>query len=64
MARKESADRSVPHTRIDDESWIWKVYEPGTKIGQGTFGKVFKVQHQGSKEYWAMKVVNKEKVGL
>ncbi|XP_048768577.1 serine/threonine-protein kinase 33-like [Ostrea edulis] len=64
MSRKGSADlRTIPHTRINDESWIWENYEPGEKIGQGTFGKVFKVKHKETGKYWAIKVINKEKAG-
>lgn len=64
MSRKGSADmKSIPHTRINDESWIWEKYEPGEKIGQGTFGKVFKVKHKETGKDWAMKVINKEKAG-
>lgn len=55
--------KSIPHTRINDESWIWEKYEPGEKIGQGTFGKVFKVKHKETGKDWAMKVINKEKAG-
>lgn len=63
MSRKGSADmKSIPHTRINDETWIWEKYEPGEKIGQGTFGKVFKVKHKETGKDWAMKVINKEKV--
>lgn len=57
-------DRAVPHSRIEEESFIWKQYEPGELIGQGTFGKVFKVKHISTGIYWAMKVVNKEKVSI
>ena len=65
MPRKGSAENSnIPHTRIDEESWINKYYEVGEKIGQGMFGKVFKVTHKETDEYWAMKVVNKEKVNI
>lgn len=64
MARKGSAEKPVPrHTRVDDESFIWQSYDPGIQIGEGTFGKVFKVQHKATGEYWAMKVVNREKAG-
>lgn len=64
MSRKGSADmKSIPHTRINDETWIWEKYEPGEKIGQGTFGKVFKVKHKETGKDWAMKVINKEKAG-
>lgn len=63
-ARKGSAEKTgIPHTRIDEESWIDKYYEVGEKIGQGMFGKVFKVKHKETGEYWAMKVINKEKAG-
>lgn len=62
--RKGSAGATdIPHTRIEEESWINKYYEVGEKIGQGMFGKVFKVRHLETEKYWAMKVVNKEKAG-
>lgn len=65
VPRKGSAENTtIPHTRIDDESWIEKYYEIGEKIGQGMFGKVFKVKHIETEAYWAMKVINKEKVIL
>jgi hypothetical protein len=37
-ARKGSAEKTgIPHTRIDEESWINKYYEVGEKIGQGMY---------------------------
>lgn len=64
VPRKGSAENTtIPHTRIDDESMIEKYYVVGEKIGQGMFGKVFKVQHIETEAYWAMKVINKEKAG-
>lgn len=36
-------------------------YEKITKVGQGTFGEVFKVQHKTTKEIFALKRLRTEK---
>ncbi|XP_045197496.1 serine/threonine-protein kinase 33-like isoform X2 [Mercenaria mercenaria] len=61
--RKGSADKSIPHTRLENEDMIWETYEIGEKLGQGAFGKVFQVRHKSTDEQWAMKFINKEKAG-
>ncbi|XP_060573843.1 serine/threonine-protein kinase 33-like isoform X2 [Ruditapes philippinarum] len=61
--RKGSADKSIPHTRLENEDMIWESYEIGEKLGQGAFGKVFQVRHKATNEEWAMKFINKEKAG-
>lgn len=60
--RKGSADKSIPHTRLEDEEMIWETYEKGKKLGQGAFGKVYQVRHKSSDQEWAMKFINKDKV--
>lgn len=61
--RKGSADKSIPHTRLEEEDMIWETYESGEKLGQGAFGKVYQVRHKTTNELWAMKCINKEKAG-
>ena len=60
--RKGSADKSIPHTRLENEDMIWETYEVGEKLGQGAFGKVYQVRHKSTNDEWAMKFINKEKV--
>lgn len=61
--RKGSADKSIPHVRLEDEEMIWETYENKGKLGQGAFGKVYEVEHKSTSLHWAMKTVNKEKAG-
>lgn len=62
--RKGSAEAmaSIPHTRLQDEGDIASFYELGTKLGQGSFGKVHEATHIKSGERRAIKSINKEKV--
>ncbi|KAL8594155.1 hypothetical protein ACOMHN_018095 [Nucella lapillus] len=62
-ARKNSAEKSIPHTRIQDDSMIKDNYEVGEKIGQGNFGKVYEATHKATGVKWAIKSINKEKAG-
>ncbi|XP_064628533.1 serine/threonine-protein kinase 33-like isoform X2 [Lineus longissimus] len=57
-----SADvlRSVPHTRIEDESMIEETYRFGRKLGQGSFGVVREGTCVSSGQAWAIKIINKE----
>ncbi|XP_056605475.1 serine/threonine-protein kinase 33 isoform X2 [Triplophysa dalaica] len=61
--RSNSAEKKVPHTRIEDEFSIQKVYSFGEKLGQGNFGFVCEVTHIETRRKWAIKKVNKEKAG-
>ena len=40
---------------------IWDKYKEISKIGYGTYGKVYKVQNIETGEYYAMKEIEKEK---
>ena len=64
VSGRSSQSPHVPHTRIEDERQIEKVYEMGRKLGQGSFGVVREVRHQIDNEAWACKTINKEKVRL
>ena len=52
----------VPHTRIDDEAAVDKIYKLGRKLGAGNFGIVIEATHIETNEKWAIKIINKEKV--
>ncbi|CAI9738530.1 serine serine/threonine-protein kinase 33-like [Octopus vulgaris] len=53
----------VPHLRLDSESSLENAYQIGEKIGQGSFGKVYKVTDKKTGERWAMKCISKQKSG-
>ena len=55
---------SVERIRVEDESDIEKLYQIGEVLGKGSFGIVREVTHRTTKEKFAMKVVNKDKVGF
>lgn len=61
--RANSAEKEVPHTRIEDESNLQKIYSFGRKLGQGGFGVVCEATHIETQRKWAIKKVNKEKAG-
>ncbi|KAJ8340178.1 hypothetical protein SKAU_G00348110 [Synaphobranchus kaupii] len=61
--RVNSAERKVPHTRMDDEAAIQQIYAFGKKLGQGSFGVVYEATHIETQKKWAIKKVNREKAG-
>ncbi|XP_063044152.1 serine/threonine-protein kinase 33 isoform X3 [Engraulis encrasicolus] len=61
--RANSAERKVPHTRMEDELDIQQIYSFGRKLGQGSFGVVCEATHKETQKKWAIKKVNKEKAG-
>ncbi|XP_070581281.1 serine/threonine-protein kinase 33-like [Ptychodera flava] len=61
--RTGSAERQIPHTRIEDESTIEKTYKFGELLGKGSFGKVLEAVRIDDNTRWAIKIVNKEKAG-
>lgn len=61
--KKRLSDFDTPHTRVDEESDVEKRYTLGNMLGQGTFGTVLEVTNKCSGQQYAMKIVNKDKVG-
>lgn len=56
-------NRQISHKKIDDEDIIFKKYEIGRKLGQGSFGVVYEIIKKETNEKFAIKIINKEKVG-
>ena len=56
------AGSCVGHTRVDEESVIEKRYMFGEVLGQGAFGVVKEVTNKLTRERFAMKIVQKDKV--
>lgn len=61
--RVNSAERKVPHTRMEDEAAVQQIYAFGKKLGQGSFGVVYEATHIETQKKWAIKKVNREKAG-
>nr|XP_054774807.1 serine/threonine-protein kinase BRSK2-like [Lytechinus pictus] len=55
--------RSVPHTRLEDDTAVEKHYQCGVKLGAGSFGVVYEGTCLKTKKKWAIKIINKEKAG-
>lgn len=55
---------SVGHRRVVDESEIEKNYAFGEVLGQGAFGVVREVTNRQTREQYAMKIVQKDKVSV
>ncbi|CAF0710394.1 unnamed protein product [Brachionus calyciflorus] len=55
--------RQISHSRIEDEELIYKKYELGRKLGQGSFGVVYELKNKETDEKFAIKIINKEKCG-
>lgn len=55
--------RQIPHHRIDEEETIYKKYELGRKLGQGSFGVVYEIKNRDNDQKFAIKMINKEKAG-
>lgn len=60
---KSKTNRDIAHSRIDDEEIIYKKYELGRKLGQGSFGVVYELKNRDTNHKFAIKIINKEKGG-
>lgn len=58
-----ASNRTIPHTRIEDERQIEDIYEFGEVLGRGSFGVVKEATNKATGSRWAIKAVNKEKAG-
>ena len=55
-------ERSVRHTRVEDEHQIEERYVSGEVLGQGSFGVVREAVQKETGKKFAIKIINKEKV--
>jgi serine/threonine protein kinase len=62
MAASPTAD--IPHVMTDDETYLHECYEFGEKLGEGSFGIVYVVQHrQTSKRYACKTIISRQIAG-
>ncbi|KAM3877031.1 serine/threonine-protein kinase 33 [Diretmus argenteus] len=61
--RRNSPERKVPHSRLEEDADLKQIYTFGRKLGQGSFGVVCEATHIETQKKWAIKKVNKEKAG-
>lgn len=57
-------ERSVPHTRVEDERQIEESYVIGEVLGKGSFGVVREALQKKTGQKFAIKIIHKEKVRL
>ena len=61
-SRLFSTEKEIPHIRLDDENSLDTIYSREHKLGQGTFGIVYKGKHSSTGDEVAIKIINREKV--
>ena len=64
LGRAGSTKRAVNHIRIEDDNDIDEIFDFGNILGQGSFGKVIEAVNKSTKERFAVKTINKEKVSI
>ncbi|CAF0941365.1 unnamed protein product [Didymodactylos carnosus] len=52
--------RSIQHVRLYDDATLWNKYELMDKLGEGSFGTVFRVKNKESNLFYAMKTIVKK----
>ncbi|XP_045465336.1 serine/threonine-protein kinase 33-like isoform X2 [Harmonia axyridis] len=60
----KSPERIVRHIKIKDSNDLEQVFQMGTEIGEGGFGKVIAVKEKNTNAKWAMKSISKSLSGL
>lgn len=58
----KSPERIVKHIKIKDSSDLEHVFQMGSEIGEGGFGKVICVKEKNTNVKWAMKSISKSLV--
>ncbi|XP_014855485.1 PREDICTED: serine/threonine-protein kinase 33 isoform X1 [Poecilia mexicana] len=58
-----TSNREVPVIRLQADSELWKIYEFGKTLGQGSFGIVYEATHIATQTKWAIKEVRKPAAG-
>ncbi|XP_027870520.1 serine/threonine-protein kinase 33 isoform X1 [Xiphophorus couchianus] len=58
-----TSKREVPVIRLQSDSELWKIYEFGKTLGQGSFGIVYEATHIATQTKWAIKEVRKPAAG-
>ena len=60
MAKGISSTRQITHTRIYDDGNLDTRYEILNKLGEGSFGMVFRVKNKENEFFYAMKTIAKK----
>lgn len=54
------SSRQISHTRLYDETTIDQRYERLNKLGEGSFGTVYRVKGKDNQLFYAMKTIAKK----
>ena len=52
--------RRICHTRLHDDTNLSMHYESFDKLGEGSFGTVYRVQRKDNEQFYAMKTITKK----
>ncbi|XP_029983257.1 serine/threonine-protein kinase 33 isoform X2 [Sphaeramia orbicularis] len=60
---KNTFERNVPYTRLDNDNDLRGIYVFGKKLGKGTFGVVYEATHIETQTEWAIKEICRPEPG-
>uniref|UniRef100_A0AAV2LCG1 Protein kinase domain-containing protein n=1 Tax=Knipowitschia caucasica TaxID=637954 RepID=A0AAV2LCG1_KNICA len=61
--RKKTPERTVPHTRLQSDAELTRLYRFESKLGEGTYGVVYRATQLQTQTLWALKEIHKPEPG-
>ena len=58
------SNRQITHTRLYDDGLLEAKYEISNKLGEGSFGTVYRVRNKETNLFYAMKTIAKKVINI